>query len=183
MEDLRFMIYDLRKYLKTQNSSLITHTQKGFTIVELLLYMGIFSILLTVLLQLFGGILSTHTESQATSAIDQDGNFIMARLAYDIHNSSSIGGSNCSWATGSVSPCTLVLDGGTYSISGGVLSFGTERVNGVGTTLTSLSFTTLGNSAAGSKKSVQITFTLQSTALRQGNRNQTQDYQTTVQTR
>src|SRR5260221_10945575 len=66
------------------------HFQRGFTLMELLLYMGIFSVLLVVLMQLFTSILSLHAESQATSSVDQDGNFALMRLAYDIHRSSSI---------------------------------------------------------------------------------------------
>ena len=47
--------------------------QKGFSLVELLLYMGLFSILLASLMQLFGAIIAVRLESEATSAVLQDG--------------------------------------------------------------------------------------------------------------
>lgn len=169
------------------------YSTKGFTMIELLLYVGIFSILLVVLLQMFSGILATHTESQATSSVDQDGNFILARLAYDIHNASSITtpgiGSSCTWTTGSATPCQLVLSSGTYTAQSDNLTFtaggNTDPINSVGTKITSITFSTYGNSSCSSpcKPSVQISLTLQSKTMRQGGNLQTQSFQTTVGTR
>src|SRR5260221_6706185 len=94
--------------------------EAGFTMVELLLYMGIFSILLVVLIQLFTSILSLHLEPQATSSVDQDGAAILSRLSYDIHKSASISsptiGSQCNWPT--TSTCKLVVSNATYQLDG-----------------------------------------------------------------
>lgn len=176
--------------LKTKNTYQLLlsncHSESGFTIIEMLLYMGIFSILLTVLMQVFSGILATHAESQATSSVNQDGSFILARFAYDIHSTSSITsptvGSSCTWPVDS--NCQLVLGTGAYSINSGDLKLnGTDQLNSINTKVKSITFTTLGNTAAGSKPSVQIVLTLESTAIRQGGIKQQQTFQTTVGTR
>lgn len=165
--------------------------QKGFTLVELLLFMGIFSILLVILFQLFSSILSTHAESQATSSVDQDGNFILSRLAYDIHNASGITipflGNSCNWPI--IPSCQLVLSNGTYAItSEGNLTLtasgNIDFLNSLKTTkITDITFTKLVNTNPGSKPSVQIKFTLQSRIIRPGGITQTQTFQTTVATR
>ncbi|HYK08069.1 MAG TPA: type II secretion system protein [Candidatus Eisenbacteria bacterium] len=176
--------------------------QSGFTIIELLLYMGVFSILLVILLQLFSSILSTHSESQATSSVDTDGAYIMARLAYDIHNSTDItfpllaaSPNNSCTATPASTTCHLSLVGvvtqygldssGNLNITVGGIAF---PVNSPETSLTTITFTTLGNPVdpqkdPNPKKSVQISFTLKSKTIRSGIGQQTQDFQTTVQTR
>lgn len=183
------MIKHVKNYCKNNRQLSFANCkfQSGFTMLELLLYMGIFSILLIVLMQLFGSILATHIESQATSSVDQDGNFILARLAYDIHNSSSISGSNCTWSVGSATPCQLILSNNWYTASLGNLSLTengyTDVVNSVNTTIKSITFTTLSNTAVGSKPSVQIVTILQSKTQRQGGRLQEQTFQTTVATR
>lgn len=189
------MIDYFKKYLKTNNQLSIINCQYGFTMVELLLYMGIFSILLIVLLQLFSGILATHTESQATSSVDQDGNFLLARLAYDIHNASSITspviGNSCTWTTGSTTPCQLILSNGTYTAQSDNLTFtangNTDQLNSIDTKITSITFSTYGNNSSSCspncKPSIQISLTLQSKTVRQGGHLQTQSFQTTVATR
>lgn len=164
--------------------------ESGFTIVELLLYMGIFSILLVVLLQLFTTILSSHSESQATSSVDQDGSYILARLSYDIHNASSItSGSNCTWPTTSTCKLTLssgvsyqVTPAGNLTIKGAV-----DPLNSAETKITLITFTTLVNPVTvldpSPKPSVQISFTLKSKTERPGGALNSQTFTTTVQTR
>jgi prepilin-type N-terminal cleavage/methylation domain-containing protein len=154
----------------------IINSHKGFTMVELLLYMGIFSILLVVLMQLFTSILDVHLESQATSSVDQDGNYILARLTYDIHNASAI----TSPALG-VSSSTLQLTGGpTYSLNTGKLLLNNaDPLNSINTTIPSITFKTLGNGGAGNKSTVQIIMTVQSKTIRRGGVNQ-KIFQTTI---
>lgn len=164
--------------------------ERGFTLVELLLYMGIFSILLVILLQLFSTILSTHAESRATSSVNQDGNFILNRLTYDIHNASGIIspslGNSCNWP--SIPSCQLMFSSGVYQVASEgnlTLTAGgkTDSLNSLNTKITNMTFITLGNAAPGSKPSVQIQFTLQSKIKRDAGVWQTQTFQTTVATR
>lgn len=149
--------------------------QKGFTIVELLLYMGIFSILLISLMQLFGSIIDVRLESEATSAISQDGVYILTRLTNDIHQSRI--------AT-IPSPATLAISGGTshtYQLNGSNLEMDGSQLNSVNTTVSDLSFTLIGQSS--NKKQVQLSFKLTSKILRGGGKSQSQIFSTTVGTR
>jgi Tfp pilus assembly protein PilW len=178
------------KILNTKYKIQNTESQKGFTIVELLLYMGIFSMLLVVLLQLFSTILSSHAESQATSSVDQDGAYLLARLAYDIHKASGItSGSNCTWPI--VPSCQLALSNGiSYQITPAgnlTINGAVDPLNSVETKITNMQFTTLVNPSTfqlpNPKPSIQISFTLQSKTIRTGGQPQAQTFQTTVQTR
>ena len=59
-------------------------TQRGFTLIELVIYIGILSILLGVLSSIFTAIVDVQLESEATSSVDQDGRYLLAKLSYDV---------------------------------------------------------------------------------------------------
>lgn len=170
----------------------ISNSKRGFTLVELLVYMGIFSILLIVLMQLFTTILSTHLESEATSSLSQDGNYLTSRFAYDIHGASTVTspalGASCTWPT--LPTCQLQITDGvtskTYTMDNSAnlsltTSGHTDQLNSANTKVTGITFTTLGNNPG--KASVQIKLTLESRTIRPGNLVQTASFQTTVGTR
>ncbi|MBP9716648.1 MAG: prepilin-type N-terminal cleavage/methylation domain-containing protein [Candidatus Levybacteria bacterium] len=144
----------------------IFKNKKGFTLVELLLYMGIFSILLTVTLQMFGSVFEFQLESQAVSSVDVDGKFIVNRFNYDVNRASSITlpvalGANNSSLTIVVNNQSL-----TYSLSDGDINLNnastgtTDQLNSAETTASDLSFTRLEGSAG--KDLIQMSFTLTS---------------------
>lgn len=157
-------------------------SSKGFTIVELIMYMAIFSILLVITVQMLTSIFDIHSESSATSAVSQDGRFILNRFAYDILRSDSTLVSN---------PTTLVLTqegiSKTYTLSSGNINLidsglgSTDRLNSYGTSVTSLTFTQIG-SASGSS-TIRLNFTLESDVVRTGGRKEIKSFQTTVGTR
>lgn len=60
--------------------------QKGFTLVELLVYFGLFSILLIVINSLFITSLEQQTQDLARSALQQESEYILSKLKYDIYN-------------------------------------------------------------------------------------------------
>ncbi len=64
--------------------------QKGFTLVEILVYFGLFSILLVVINSLFITTLEQQTQDLARSALQQESEFVLAKLKYDIYNADSI---------------------------------------------------------------------------------------------
>lgn len=64
--------------------------QNGFSLVELLLYMGLTSLLIGLMSQVFLAIVGLRVESANTSGVQQDGRFIMTRLNYDIKRSDII---------------------------------------------------------------------------------------------
>lgn len=68
----------------------INNSQKGFTIVEMMLYMGLFLMLITILTTIFTSILEVHLEAQTSSTFEQDGRYIMSRMSYDLYRASAV---------------------------------------------------------------------------------------------
>ena len=67
------------------------HTrQKGFLLIELIIYMGLLMILLAIMSDVFVATLNVKLESDTTSAVQQDGSYIMSRIAYDVRRSTGI---------------------------------------------------------------------------------------------
>lgn len=109
--------------------------QPGFTLVELLIYIGLLLIFLTIVTRIFTAITDVQLESTAAGVVEEDSRYIYVRLSYDI---------------GRGVPTT------SYSINGGNLMVAGEQLNSVGTTISDVSFQPLGNS-------VHIKFTVTST--------------------
>ncbi len=125
--------------------------QKGITIVELLVYVGLLSIFMLVLVDVFVTILNNKLETESISTLNQDTRYIYSRLAYDIANAdtASIPSSNS---------LNLVSNGVSYSYvsdgSGNLLLNG-SAINGLDTKVDSISFTKIANT-------VKISFTIRS---------------------
>lgn len=147
-----------------------TSHQKGVTIVELLVYVGLLSIFMVVLLDVFTSILGAKLESQSTSSVSQDTRYILAKLNYDILNADSI---SAPAAFGISSNTLTLVSGGNYyeySVDGsGSLNIkdyssgDTKKLNGGDSEITDISFTKLGNSAVSNNKpTVKISFTVRS---------------------
>ena len=128
--------------------------QKGFTLVELLIYFGLLSILMTILMRVFTGITDVQLSSEAASHVAEDARYIYSRLVYDVPRASNI--------VSSGSSLILLINGvaNTYSVSSGNLVLangdGINQLNSVGTQVSDLSFTEIG-------KSIQIKYTITST--------------------
>lgn len=154
--------------------------QKGFTLIELLLYIGIFTILLTVFMQMFGNLIDTQLESNATTSVNTDAKYILARFTYDMRQAQSISYPGTGVSGQSLQ---LVQNGSTviYASNSGSLIItnanGTDKLNSSETSISNLSFTTLGS---GTKLSVKINLTLSSRTLRKSGNSQTEQLQTTI---
>ena len=140
---------------------------KGFTLVELIIYMGILVMLLTVLTTIFTQAVDTQLESQASSSVEQDGRYIISKLLYDINRASSI----TSPALGVTSSSLQIVISGvtyTYASSSGNLVLtnnnGANNLNGFDTTLSQLSFQIVGNS--GGKNTITVQFRLTTQTIR-----------------
>jgi Tfp pilus assembly protein PilW len=134
--------------------------KKGFTIMELVLYMGLFIILLTVLAQLFTAAIESQLSSQMFSYVQQDGRFILSRLQYDIENASSV---TTPGAIGATSTSLAIVNNGTtytYSLTGSNVLVNGIQLNGFNTAVSNLSFQKIGNS--GGKPTVKLSFTITS---------------------
>lgn len=119
--------------LKIQNSKLInTFGEKGMTLIELLLYMGLLSIFLVILTDIFVSILEVGNESDSTSNVEQDGRFVLARLSFDIRRATTV-------TVPAQDQLQLVISGTpyTYSFSGGNLKIdASDNLNSSETTVT-----------------------------------------------
>ncbi len=143
--------------------------QKGFTLIEFLLYMGIFVIFLTITLQMFTQIFDIQVESEAVSSVASDGKYISERFSYDTNRATAISNPS-NYGTSSAS-LTFTSEGQnlTYSLINGDLvltnsTTGTaDQLNGNETSVSDLSFIRLDGAG---KDAVQITFTLTSVATK-----------------
>lgn len=145
--------------------------QKGFTLVELLLYMGLFSMLLVVTLQMFASVFDAQIESQATSSVATDGRFILSRFAYDAARAQSITTPSSLGTPSSTLAIVINSSTFTYSLDSGDLllsnsSGGTvDQLNSEATSVSDVSFIRL-TGGSGGKDVIQLSFTLTSEAIR-----------------
>ncbi|SRR5258708_7335172 len=155
----------------------------GFTLIEMMLYMALLGFLMITMTELFAGILDVRSESATTSAVEQDGRFLLSRFVYDIQQASFVSTPASDGNSGN--SLTLVIGGVnyTYSVVNGNLqivnNFGTDILNSSETSISNLTFQRAGNTASGGKTTVQTTFTVTSTGLENG-RTQQKTFSTTA---
>lgn len=133
---------------------------KGFTIIELIVYIGLSSILIALMSEIFLATLGVRIESQSTTNVQQDARYILSRITYDVRRASAI---SVPLVDQTGSTLTLVINEQgvdqthTYSVQGTdlVLTVGsdTDSVNSTGTTIGSLAFERIG-------ETVEIVMTL-----------------------
>lgn len=139
---------------------------KGFTLIELMIYMGVLAIFIGTLSTLFSTSVNIQLESQNLTSVEQDGRYILARLIYDSHRATSVttpaslGASNSS--------LVLVISGVNYTFdldaSGNlryVNNLGTFQLNSHDTSLSSLSFQRIGN-VGGDEDTIVVSFQIAS---------------------
>lgn len=68
----------------------LSRQKKGITIVEMLVYLGLSTILMLTLAELFAGVLEESTKTQNYSAVQTDGQYVMTRLRNHISAASQI---------------------------------------------------------------------------------------------
>jgi hypothetical protein len=130
----------------------------------LLLYAALLCIFLLALFNLFSLIISNQTRATAVSLVQSNGNFLLAKLTYDLNQADAIT-SPLTIGSSAVS-MTLVNVGVTtvYSVTNGRLnlSVGTSvnALNDVDTAVSNFIVRRLGN--AGGRNSLQIGFTVTS---------------------
>ena len=157
--------------------------KRGSTLIELLLYIGIFSILTAVLFQFFGTIIDTQLESQSTSSVLLDGQYALNRFNYDIKQTDSIiaptlgeQSSTLQLSINSIIYTYTLTDGNITVASSGAQTI--DQLNGVNTNASGLSFTHLGDTQGGNVETITISFTLTSDIANRGNL-ETRNYKST----
>lgn len=155
---------------------------RGFTLIEVVIYLGTLAIFLTILTQIFTSILDIRLKTEATSSLEQDSRYILSRLLYDVQRAQTI---TTPGILGGVSPqLVITIDGVsyTYSNSGGLLLLadgtGSYPLNGVGTTVSGLTFQRLGTLPTG-KNTIKVNMTLTGVA-RPSTQLETKAIQTTI---
>ncbi len=160
--------------------------KKGFTLVELIIYMGLLSALLVILSQVFTSIISAKLDSESRASIDQDATYLISKLTYDISRATAI--SSPSTFTACTSSCSLQISIGgvsnTYSINSGNLrivnNLGTNVLNGYNTSITAFNLTRIGNGVTPTNTdTIKINFTIQSDVIRSSG-NEVKNYEITV---
>lgn len=138
--------------------------QKGFTLVEMLIFMGILSLFLLVLSQIFTSLLDSFLETETTSNTDHDVRYVFERLSRDIGQADTIvvpssAGNNSQVLQISINGATY-----TYASQSGKLvvteNGETSSLMGFDTSLQSVSFTRLGNTDG--KPTVKVALQLKS---------------------
>ncbi len=155
-------------------------SQFGFTLVELLLYMGLLVVFISGLTTLFLTSLETQIETRAVTVVVQEGQYILQRLLYDVHRADAI----TSPDVGSSSNSLSLSIGGvnyTYQLQGTTLqltdSGGTEVLHRADLTVSDLSFTRVSDGST--FDTLRISFEASSGATEQrGSENRV--FQTTV---
>jgi len=186
--------FSLRERSDSKGSNITGQFRRGFTLIELLLYMGIFSTLLMVFVQLFGTIVTVNLESQATGAVSQDGRYILNQMTYTLRQASTYTTPSLYGSANQTNSLTFTTQDGTtytYQLVNDTVDAtkkdlqitdgsGNYRLNSYGTTVSNLSFTKL-HTTTSTKTTTTITvsFTLTSTTKDQKG-NQQETFSTTI---
>lgn len=170
-----------RKEEESSNCRKFHKYSRGLTLIELIIYMGLFSMFVTVLVQLFASSIETRLDAEGTSNANLDANYLLLHFEDVIHNATDITDPTL-YGTPQNS-LSITVDGDEYEYSlqdGNIIQTvdGTStQVNSWGTTITNLSFERMRNSAG--LDSVRISATVESVA-RNHNGPEIRTLQTTV---
>ncbi len=145
-----------KKEKKRSTPYALRYTRSGTTLIELIIYMGIFGIILMVLSNFFVSTIEIKRESEAVSYTAQDVRFLLQRLTYDIKSASSVTTPSSLGSQGAT--LVVVTDGvtNTYTQTGTNLTLNGVQLNGHNTNVSNVSFQRLGNN--GGKHSIKISF-------------------------
>lgn len=159
----------------------IMNNTSGFTLVELIIYMGLLAMLVLIFTEIFTSVVDNQLSSNNTSNVSGDGRYIYSRFVYDVARAQSIT-DPLAFASPS-STMTLLINGEnfTYHLTNGNLSIeapsGTYQLNSQGTTISNLEFTKVGSASA--RSTVQLNFTVTGDVDTRGIFDQ-KDFQTTA---
>jgi hypothetical protein len=153
---------------KTKLKTRYKTSSPGITLVELLIYMGLFTGFLVILSGVFVSTLEVQSESSQTARIEQDSQYLFARLQYDVSRaddliSPAVNGETTNSLVIAVTEgeLTYFIENGQLKLS---LSGGTsEVITSTGITVSLLEFQRLANEDG--IPSVRTQIQLNSTAL------------------
>lgn len=160
----------------------IVTVQRGFTLIELIISTGVLMILIALLTTVFGQILDVQLESKATSSVDQNGRYILARLTHDMQSASSIvtpasPGQQTDTLQITINSVDYIY---TLDSEGNLLltqNSQSNQLNSEAVTISALSFTRIGN--GDSNDTVRVGFTITS-KTQQAKGDEVKSFQTTL---
>lgn len=97
-------------------------TKSGFTLVELLIFMALSSLFLTISAELLKSAVDFRLETAGSAAVDLSGNFIYKRLVYDLKRASAITTPTLAGQSGSTLGLTISGSSYTYTLTSGRLT-------------------------------------------------------------
>lgn len=167
--------------LKLHQRCLKQDANSGFTLVELIIYMGLLTVLVLIFTEIFTSTIDNQLGSKNTSSVADDGRYIYSRFIYDVERAAQI---TVPTNYGDSSPTmTLIINGQnyTYSLQSNNLVVtdptGTYSLNGEGSSISNVLFTKVGSLNA--KDTVRINFTISGNVTTRGISDQ-QVFQTTA---
>lgn len=95
--------------------------QKGFSFLELIIYIAIFAIFLMVIVNIFSIIVSSYAKEEARAEVRQNLRFAIEKITDEIHSASDITQPAADGASGNVLILTVNGMPAQFSISGGIL--------------------------------------------------------------
>ncbi|MBI2641879.1 prepilin-type N-terminal cleavage/methylation domain-containing protein [Candidatus Roizmanbacteria bacterium] len=153
--------------------------KKGVTLIEMLIYMGLLSIILFVLTDIFTSVVSIQLESESASSVDRDGQYITSRYLYDMQKARDV---TLPANLGDTTDSLAILVGSdtvTYSnVDGSLVLTNNESPNALNssdTFISDMNFTRYGNA---NRSAVKFSFTVTS-KIRPKSGAQSRSYQIT----
>lgn len=101
--------------IKSLQNALKKNNQQGFSLVELLLYMGLLSVFLVVISAFFITILDVQTRALSSTQLEENSKFISNRLKYELRSADAA--TNSAALGVSTSTFEVVRGGQTYTFS------------------------------------------------------------------
>lgn len=163
-------------------------SQSGFTMIEFVVYIGIFMILIGILTSVFTSILDTQIQTETTSGIDENQHYLLARLTYDtirsqiiiIPSSPGLRTSNLQLMINNINYSYGIDNNGNFQIKDMTNNLGPYNLNGYDASVSGMQFSRIGN--VGGKNTIQVAFTITSRTLQRGAK-QSKSFTTTIGTR
>lgn len=152
--------------------------RQGFSLVEMILYIGLLAVILTAITSIFLLIIDLQLETESFSGVASDGQYVLSRLKYDLSQGKTINSPDLGGSAGSL---TVHIDGQSYRYSlqnDNLLASPGGQLNSYQTKISDLLFTHLGN-GTGDEDTVRINFTVTSRTTRRSGA-EAESFQTTV---
>lgn len=165
----------------------LIQSNQGFTIIELIVYMGLFSILVGIITSVFVSLLNNQFTAETTASTDENGKYILARLTYDIAQAQNVvvpgatgtQTNNLQLTINNINYSYSLDSSGNFQIKDITDNLPAYNLNDYDATVSGLLFKKIGNT--GGKSTIQVNFSVVSNTVQKTE--QTKAYETTIGTR